>query len=156
MTALPEVNFFPLAPMGFVAIGSMLVLLGEVFLTRARLASGRIGDLLAMLAMLTLLFSLYTAVASFAMGGQHVDLGLVGVGGVPDPKLEERVGDLCRQGSPGCARVGAGVEEGPLAGVDDPQPHRRLLVGRGEGAPEGVEPGTPDPCQGRRRTSQAG
>ncbi len=72
MTALPEVNLFPLAPIAFAAIGSMAVLLGEVFLTRAGVRPGRIGDLLAFGAIFFLSLSLYTAIASFANGGADV------------------------------------------------------------------------------------
>ncbi len=72
MTTLPDVNLFPLAPIAFAAIGSMAVLLGEVFLTRAGARPGRIGDLLAFVAIFFLSLSFYTAVASFANGGAEV------------------------------------------------------------------------------------
>ena len=65
MTALPEVQLAPLAPVAFAAIGSMVVLLGEVLLTRAGVRSGRIGDLLAICAIFFLSLSFYTAFASF-------------------------------------------------------------------------------------------
>ncbi len=72
MTPIPEVNLSPLAPLGFVAIGAMVVLLGEVFLSRAGVAAGRIGDLLASTSMLFLALALYTAFAGFATGGAEV------------------------------------------------------------------------------------
>jgi NADH-quinone oxidoreductase subunit N len=72
VTPLPEINLVPLAPMAFVAVGAMAVLLGEVLLTRAGLKAGRIGDLLALVAIGSLALALYTAFASFAAGGSEV------------------------------------------------------------------------------------
>jgi len=72
VTALPEVHLSPLAPMAFAAIGAMVVLLGEVLLTRAGVRSGRIGDLLAIGAIFFLSLSFYTAIASFDGGGTEV------------------------------------------------------------------------------------
>ena len=71
----PEViHFSVLAPIGFVAIGAMLVLLGEVFLSRAKSFLGRrvttpfIGSFLALVAGTALLLSLGVACQWFVSG----------------------------------------------------------------------------------------
>ena len=77
MTNAPELNFSVLAPIGFVAAGAMLVLLGEVLLSRRKSVLGRratdtwIGSLLAMLSIASLLLALYVAWGAF-LGGDSV------------------------------------------------------------------------------------
>jgi len=74
----PDVNFSVLAPIGFVAIGAMLVLLGEVFLSRAKTFLGRevtdawIGSVLAFVSMAALALAFYAATVSFAGGQSEV------------------------------------------------------------------------------------
>ena len=71
----PEViHFSVLAPIGFVAIGAMMVLLGEVFLSRAttflghRVTTPFIGSFLALVAGAALLLSLVMACQWFVSG----------------------------------------------------------------------------------------
>jgi NADH-quinone oxidoreductase subunit N len=71
----PEViNVSVLAPIGFVAIGAMIVLLGEVFLSRAKSFLGRdvnarfIGSLLSLVAAVSMLLSLAVACQWFVSG----------------------------------------------------------------------------------------
>jgi NADH-quinone oxidoreductase subunit N len=72
--ATPELNFSPLAPIGFVAIGSMVVLLGEVLLSRSKTFLGRevteswIGSVLAVTAIGFLGLALYVAWVAFLSG----------------------------------------------------------------------------------------
>jgi NADH-quinone oxidoreductase subunit N len=78
VTATPELNFSPLAPIGFVAIGSMVVLLGEVLLSRSRSFLGRevteswIGSVLAVISIAFLGLALYVAWVAFLAGGSVV------------------------------------------------------------------------------------
>ena len=70
----PDVDIAALAPIGFVAIGAMVVLLGEVFLSRKKTLLGRevteawIGSLLAVTSMLFLALSIYVAWGAFVDG----------------------------------------------------------------------------------------
>jgi NADH-quinone oxidoreductase subunit N len=75
----PEVlHFSVLAPIGFVGIGSMVVLLGEVFLSRASSVLGRevtesyIGGALALVSIGSLALALYVAAVAFAAGTTQV------------------------------------------------------------------------------------
>jgi NADH-quinone oxidoreductase subunit N len=76
--SFPDLNFSVLAPIGFVALGAMFVLMGEVFLSRAGTILGRrvteawIGSVLAIVSMLFLALALYAAWATFAGGGSGV------------------------------------------------------------------------------------
>ena len=78
MIPAPEIHLSVLAPIGFVAIGSMLVLMGEVFLTRTNAILGRkvteewIGSVLAGTSMLSLGLALYVAVVAFTSGTAEV------------------------------------------------------------------------------------
>ena len=73
-----DLNFSVLAPIGFVALGAMFVLMGEVFLSRAGTILGRvvteawIGSMLAIVSMLFLALAVYAAWATFASGGSGV------------------------------------------------------------------------------------
>jgi NADH-quinone oxidoreductase subunit N len=76
---IPEVlNVSVLAPIGFVGIGAMLVLLGEVLLSRSRSFFGRsvderfIGSALAMVAMSFLTLAFLVSCQAFAAGTQEV------------------------------------------------------------------------------------
>jgi NADH-quinone oxidoreductase subunit N len=70
----PDLNFSVLAPIGFVSVGAMLVLLGEVLLSRARTFLGRpvtdawIGSVLALVSMFFLALAVYAAWTTFAGG----------------------------------------------------------------------------------------
>jgi NADH-quinone oxidoreductase subunit N len=76
----PEIALSALAPIGFVAIGSMVVLVGEVLLSRTRTVRGRpvtesyIATVLALAAMFFLALSFYVAAAAFASGDLTVFL----------------------------------------------------------------------------------
>ena len=67
MIPAPEINLEVIAPIAFVGIGAMVVLMGEVFLSRAETFLGRevtesfIGTLLAITAMFFLLLTVYVA-----------------------------------------------------------------------------------------------
>jgi NADH-quinone oxidoreductase subunit N len=75
---IPEVNLSVLAPVGFVGIGAMLVLLGEVLLSRAKTFLGRevndslVGSVLAGIAVLSLLLAFVVACQAFAAGTSEV------------------------------------------------------------------------------------
>ncbi|HJO25254.1 MAG: NADH-quinone oxidoreductase subunit N [Myxococcota bacterium] len=76
---IPEaLNFHVLAPIGFVGIGSMVVLLLEVFLSRAQTFMGRnlderlIGSLLAGVSIFFLFLALSVACQAFSAGGAAV------------------------------------------------------------------------------------
>ena len=76
---IPEsLNFEVVAPIGFVGIGSMVVLLLEVFLSRAESFMGRklderlIGSLLAGVSMFFLFLALSVACQAFSAGNQEV------------------------------------------------------------------------------------
>jgi NADH-quinone oxidoreductase subunit N len=70
----PVLNFSAIAPIGFVAAGAMLVLLGEVLLSRRKTVLGRratdtwIGSLLALLSIASLLLAFYVAWDAFLAG----------------------------------------------------------------------------------------
>jgi NADH-quinone oxidoreductase subunit N len=74
----PDINVTVLAPVGFVAIGSMLVLMGEVLLSRMKSFLGKemnerlIGSLLASIAILSLTLSFSVACQAFAAGDVEV------------------------------------------------------------------------------------
>jgi NADH-quinone oxidoreductase subunit N len=74
----PDINVSVLAPIGFVAIGSMVVLLGEVLLSRAKTFLGRavdarfIGSALALIAMVSLAVAFYACCHAFTMGTHEV------------------------------------------------------------------------------------
>ena len=76
--SFPDLNFSVLAPIGFVAVGAMVVLMGEVFLSRARTFLGReiteawIGSMLALIAIVFLALAIYAAWAAFAAGSSAV------------------------------------------------------------------------------------
>jgi NADH-quinone oxidoreductase subunit N len=77
VTNAPELHFSVLAPIGFVAAGAMLVLLGEVLLSRRKTVLGRratdtwIGSLLALVSIVSLLLAFYAAWGAF-LGGRSV------------------------------------------------------------------------------------
>jgi NADH-quinone oxidoreductase subunit N len=74
----PDINLLVLAPIGFVAIGSMVVLMGEVFLSRKKTVIGQvvteswIGGVLAIAAMFALALAFYTAWTMFLSGSGGV------------------------------------------------------------------------------------
>ncbi len=74
----PQIDISVLAPIGFLAIAAMAVLMGEVLLTRAKTVMGRpvderfIGTALAGTSILFLLAALYTCVSKFAGGAVEV------------------------------------------------------------------------------------
>jgi NADH-quinone oxidoreductase subunit N len=76
----PTVDLSVLAPVGFAAIGAMVVLVGEVILSRAETFLGRpvsesyVGTLLSFTSMIFLALSFYVAVAAFASGSSDVFL----------------------------------------------------------------------------------
>ena len=76
--SFPDLNFSVLAPIGFVAVGAMVVLMGEVFLSRARTFLGReiteawIGSMLALTSIVFLALAIYAAWAAFAAGSSAV------------------------------------------------------------------------------------
>jgi NADH-quinone oxidoreductase subunit N len=78
MNGMPDLNLVAIAPMGFVAIGSMVVLVGEVWLSRRRSFLGRpvtdawIGSVLAILSAAFLGLAIYAAGYGFALGGTAV------------------------------------------------------------------------------------
>ena len=78
MTPAPVLHFSVLAPIGFVASGAMLVLLGEVLLSRRQTLLGRrataswIGSLLALVSIVSLLLAFYVAWAAFLAGRSEV------------------------------------------------------------------------------------
>ena len=78
MSEMPDINLRVLAPIGFVAIGSMAVLMGEVLLSRKKTVMGQavteswIGSVLAITAMLALALAFYTAWTMFLSGGSGV------------------------------------------------------------------------------------
>jgi NADH-quinone oxidoreductase subunit N len=73
-----QLDFSVLAPIGFVSIGAMCALLGEVFLSRsaansgAAAASSRIGPILALISSVFLVLSIYVAGAMFFGGTNAV------------------------------------------------------------------------------------
>ena len=75
---IPQVNLSVLAPVGFVAIGAMAVLLGEVLLSRAKTFLGRevnaslVGSVLAGIAVLSLGLAFAVACQAFAAGTSEV------------------------------------------------------------------------------------
>jgi NADH-quinone oxidoreductase subunit N len=78
VTGIPEVDLSVLAPIGFVAIGAMVVLVGEVLLSRAGTFMGRqitefyIGTSLACAAVFFLALAFYVAAVAFASGDSAV------------------------------------------------------------------------------------
>ncbi len=78
MTATPQVDLSVLAPVLFVAIGAMLVLMGEVLLSRAKTVLGRpvteawIGSVLAANTMFWLALASYAAIDAYAAGAVEV------------------------------------------------------------------------------------
>jgi NADH-quinone oxidoreductase subunit N len=74
----PDVDVSVLAPIGFVAIGAMAVLMGEVFLSRKKTFLGRpmtdawIGSMLAVTAMFFLVLAVYVSWGSFLDGVPRV------------------------------------------------------------------------------------
>ena len=74
MTASPNIDLSVLAPVLFVSIGAMLVLMGEVFLSRAKTVLGRpvteawIGSVLAANTMFWLALASYAAIDAYAAG----------------------------------------------------------------------------------------
>ncbi len=74
----PDLSISVLAPIGFVAIGSMVVLLGEVMLSRRETILGRpataswIGSVLAGVSILSLTLAIYVSWVMFAGGGATV------------------------------------------------------------------------------------
>jgi len=76
----PTVDLSVLAPVGFVAIGAMVLLVGEVLLSRTRTFLGRtvsesyIGTVLSLGAMIFLALSFYVSVVAFASGNSDVFL----------------------------------------------------------------------------------
>jgi len=77
----PEIDISVLAPIGFVAIGAMVVLVGEVLLSRAKTFLGRpmtesyVGTLLAFTSMFFLALAFSDSVVAFAAGDTTVFLG---------------------------------------------------------------------------------
>ncbi len=67
-----QIQLAAVAPMLCVAVGSLVVLLGEVFLTRKGVAEARIGSSLAMLSGLALALALSAAVSAFSSSGPLV------------------------------------------------------------------------------------
>lgn len=78
MIPAPDIDISVVAPLAFVGIGAMFVLMGEVFLSRARTVMGRevtesfIGTVLAVTAMFFLLLTTYAAAVAFGKGGSAV------------------------------------------------------------------------------------
>lgn len=78
MIEFPQVQPSVLAPIGFVAIGAMVVLVGEVVVTRARTFLGRpvtesyVGTLLAIASIVSLLLAFYVSAVAFASGDTAV------------------------------------------------------------------------------------
>jgi NADH-quinone oxidoreductase subunit N len=75
---MPELHLAPLAPIGFTAIGSIVVLMGEVFLSRRKTFLGnpvtdaRIGSALALTSVTFLGLAAVSSVQAFAAGGAGV------------------------------------------------------------------------------------
>ncbi len=73
-----QLNFAVLAPLGFTAIGSLLVLLGEVLLSRRKTFFGRevteawIGSVLAVTSIVFLALALYASISFFLSGTSQV------------------------------------------------------------------------------------
>ncbi len=78
MIHLPDLNFSALLPIILVAIGSMVILMGEVLLSRTETVLGRkvtesfIGTVLAATAIFFLALTLYVSGVAFASGGVQV------------------------------------------------------------------------------------
>lgn len=78
MIPLPDLNFSVLAPVGFVAVGAMMILMGEVFLSRTAKFLGRdvtesfIGTILASTAVFFLALTIIITSLTFASGGSEV------------------------------------------------------------------------------------
>ena len=74
MIETPTVDLSVLAPVGFVAIGAMVLLVAEVLLSRAQTIMGRtvtesyIGTFLSFGAMVFLALSFYVSVVAFSSG----------------------------------------------------------------------------------------
>ncbi len=74
----PEINMSVLAPIGFVGVGAMVVLMLEVFLSRKKTIVGRtvteawIGSVLGFVAIVFLALAFYVSVMSFLAGGAQV------------------------------------------------------------------------------------
>ena len=74
----PDLNFSVLAPIGFTAIGAMLILMGEVLLSRTQTFLGRdvtesfIGTVLALVAIFFLGLTVYISGTVFGLGGVEV------------------------------------------------------------------------------------
>ena len=72
---IPDLNLAVLVPIGFVALGSMAVLIGELFLSRARSIGGRrvtetlIGSALGLTSIFFLALSCWVSLTAFGMGG---------------------------------------------------------------------------------------
>jgi NADH-quinone oxidoreductase subunit N len=72
---IPDLNLSVLVPIGLVAVGSMAVLLGEVFLSRARTIQGRrvtetlVGSALGLVSILFLALAFWVSLMAFGMGG---------------------------------------------------------------------------------------
>ncbi|MGE4605614.1 MAG: proton-conducting transporter membrane subunit, partial [Myxococcota bacterium] len=75
MIPAPEINISVLAPIAFVGIGAMFVLLCEVFLSRKQTVMGRevtesfIGTVLAIMSMFFLMLTTWAAAIAFDTGG---------------------------------------------------------------------------------------
>ena len=78
MIATPDLNLEVVAPIGFTAIGAMLVLLGEVLLSRRETFLGRqvteslIGSLLGLTAIFWLALACFVALSAFVSGTSEV------------------------------------------------------------------------------------
>jgi NADH-quinone oxidoreductase subunit N len=74
----PELNLAVIAPVGFPAVGAMIVLLGEVLISRRKTFLGKsttetwVASLLSGTAILFLALSIYVSLVAFAMGTQQV------------------------------------------------------------------------------------
>ena len=78
MISTPDLNLTVLAPIGFTAVGAMVVLMGEVFLSRTKTFLGRevtevwIGSVLALVSIFFLSLALYAAWTAFSSGASGV------------------------------------------------------------------------------------
>jgi NADH-quinone oxidoreductase subunit N len=78
VTAAPDLNFAPVAAISALAVGVMVILLGEVFLARARSILGRpvtrsvVGTLLAFTSLLFLGISLFISAVAYSSGENAV------------------------------------------------------------------------------------
>jgi NADH-quinone oxidoreductase subunit N len=79
---IPDLNLSVLVPIGLIALGSMAVLLGEVFLSRARSVQGRrvtetlIGSALGLTSIFFLGLAFWVSLMAFGMGGiEELDPG---------------------------------------------------------------------------------